>query len=92
MISESANTDHLDRDEELARVDTLLDLLNDPKDNPRLVLQRASELVGSLVDSAREELGEQVSVGGICKEDARRTERVKEATTVATKRIDDSRN
>jgi site-specific recombinase len=59
-------THHLDRNQELAGVDTLLDLLDDPEDDPRLVLQRTSELVGSLVDSTGEELGEQISVGGVC--------------------------
>ena len=64
--SQDRETHHLDRNQELAGVDTLLNLLDDPEDDPRLVLQRTSELVGSLVDSTGEELGEQISVGGVC--------------------------
>jgi len=58
-------TYHLDGNHKLAGVDSLLDLLDNSEDDPRLVLKRSSELVGSLVHSARKELGQEVSVGGV---------------------------
>lgn len=53
-----SGTHHLDTDQELARIDPLLDLVNDLEDHPALVLERSSKLVSPLVDSGREELGE----------------------------------
>jgi hypothetical protein len=63
--SQSRATYHLDRNHKLAGVDSLLDLLDHPEDDSRLVLERSSEFVGSLVDSAGKELGQKVPVGGV---------------------------
>jgi len=63
--SQDRETHHLDRNHELAGVDSLLDLLDHSEDDPRLVLKRSSKFIGSLVDSAGKKLGQEVSMGSV---------------------------